>query len=131
MVQVIDSGNPPLTNIKLLVASAAAPLSIDWTAKPQLQGANITGALRVSNGSKDDFDLTVIVVAVNEYGRATALRYERFTLAHETESPDLRFTSTLPIGQYVVHADVVAEVPAKNAIYRDRKQQGGLVVQTQ
>jgi hypothetical protein len=31
----------------------------------------------------------------------------------------------------VVHADAVAEVPAKNAIYRDRKQQGGLVVQTQ
>jgi hypothetical protein len=130
-VQVTDSSSPSLTNTKLLLASATAPLSINWTSKPQLQGANLSGAVRVTNGSKDDFDLTVIVVAVNEYGKAFALRYEHFALLHKTISPDLRFTSTLPMGQYVIHADAVAEVPAKNAIYRDRKQQAGISVQTQ
>jgi hypothetical protein len=131
LVQVADSSDPRLTHTKLLLASATAPLSIDWTSKPQLQGANISGAVRVSNGSKDDFDLTVIVVAVNEYGRATALRYEHFTLTHQTDGPNLQFASTLPMGQYVIHADAIAEVPAKNAIYRDRKEQGGILVQTQ
>jgi hypothetical protein len=131
LVQVMDSSDPPLTQTKLLLASTTAALSIDWASKPQVQGASISGAVRISNGSKDDFDLTLIIVAVNEYGRAVALRYEHFTLAHQTDSPTLQFTSTLPMGHYVVHADAVAEVPAKNAIYRDRKQQAGLIVQTQ
>lgn len=131
LVQVTDSSDPPLTYSKLLAAGQHAPLSVQWTAMPQVAGADLTGAVRASNGSKDDFDLTVIVVAVNEFGKAFALRYEHLNLPRQTDSPDLSFRSSLPMGIYTVHADAVAEVPAKNAIYRDRLQQGGIVVQTQ
>ena len=131
LVQVTDSSNPPLMHSKLLVASAEAPLTVRWTAIPQITVSNIAGAVRVRNGSKDVIDMTVIVVAVNETGKAFALRYEHLNLASGAETPDLQFNSRLPLGQYTVHADAVGEVPAKKAIYRDRRELGGLVVQSQ
>jgi hypothetical protein len=76
----------------------------------------------VSNGTKDAFDLTVIVVAVNEIGKAFALGYQRFDLRPQTKEMEIKFGSTMPRGQYVIHADAIADVPDKNAIYRDRLQ---------
>jgi hypothetical protein len=73
----------------------------------------------------------VIVVAVNEIGKAFALRYEHLTLPKGAETPDLKFDSSLPLGQYTLHADAVGEVPAKNAIYRDRREIPGLVIESQ
>ena len=35
---------------------------------------------------------------------------------------EIPFGSTLPTGKYVVHADAIAEVPSKKAIYRARQQ---------
>ena len=131
LVRVTDSSNPPLYHTKLLVASAQAPLTVRWTAIPQITESNIVGAVRVRNGSKDAVDTTVIVVAVNEIGKAFALRYEHLQLASGTETPDLQFNSSLPLGQYTIHADAVGEVPAKKAIYRDRRELTGLVVQSQ
>jgi|SRR5579859_2190651 len=131
LVQITDSSNPPLIYTKLLVASADAPLSVRWTAIPQISQSNIVGAVRVKNGSKDALDMTVIVVAVNEIGKAFALRYEHLMLASGAETPDLQFNSSLPLGQYAVHADAIGEVSAKKAIYRDRRELSGLVVQSQ
>jgi hypothetical protein len=129
LVQVADSSDPPLLITKLLVASATAPLAVTWAAIPQVAQSNIVGAVRVSNGSKDTMDMTVIVMAVNEVGKAFALRYERLNLAAGMDSPDLKFDVFVPSGQYVVHADAVGEVADKNAIYRDRRQVDGLAVQ--
>jgi hypothetical protein len=131
LVQVTDSSNPPLIHSKLLVAGTEAPLTVRWTAIPQITVSNIVGAVRVKNGSRDVIDMTVIVVAVNETGKAFALRYEHLKLASGAETPDLEFNSSLPLGQYTVHVDAVGEVPAKKAIYRDRRELGGLVVQSQ
>jgi len=131
LVEVQDSSDPPLIYRKLLPTSQNSPLSVQWTARPRVTGADITGAVRVSNGSKDDFDLTVIVVAVNGFGKAFALRYEHLNLLRQTDSPDLAFESSLPLGNYTVHVDAVAEVPAKNAIYRDRLEQSGIAIQSQ
>lgn len=131
LVQVTDSSNPPLIYTKLLLASAEAPLSVRWTAIPQISQSNIVGAVRVKNGSKDVLDMTVIVVAVNEIGKAFALRYEHLQLGSGVETPDLQFNSSLPSGLYTVHADAIGEVPAKKAIYRDRRELSGLVVQSQ
>jgi hypothetical protein len=128
-VQVADSSEPPLVITKLLVASATAPLTVTWAAAPQVAQSNIVGAVRVSNGSKDTMDMTVIVMAVNEVGKAFALRYEKLNLAAGMDSPDLKFDVFVPSGQYVVHADAVGEVADKNAIYRDRRQVDGLAVQ--
>ena len=129
VVQVADSSQAPLVISKLLVAAAAAPLTVSWTDVPQVAQSNIVGSVRVSNGSKDDMDMTVIVTAVNEIGKAFALRYERLNLPAGGDSPDLKFDVFVPNGQYTVHADAVGQVAAKNAIYRDRRQQDGLVVQ--
>jgi hypothetical protein len=131
LVQVADSSQPPRTISRLLVAAADAPLTVKWTAAPQVSGSNISGAARVSNGTKDDVNLTLIVVAVNELGKAFTLRYEHLILARGTETPDLKFDVSLPIGRYMLHADAVGEVPGKNVIYRDRRELEGLLVQAQ
>jgi len=131
LVQVSDSANPPLTHTKLLVASEGAPLTVRWTVRPHINASNIAGAVRVTNGSHDAMDMTVIVMAVNENGRATALRYEHLNLPPGRETPDLNFDVALPIGQYVAHVDAVGEVPEKRAIYRDRREVEGLIVQSQ
>ena len=129
VVQVMDSSEPPLIATKLLPAATTAPLAVTWTASPQVSQTNIAGAVRVSNGSKDTIDTTIIVVAVNELGKAFALRYERLDLPPGADSPDLKFDNNLPSGRYSVHVDAIGEVAAKNAIYRDRRQVNGLVVQ--
>lgn len=131
LVQVADSAEPPLTHSKLLVAQSGAPLTVRWTVRPHIVASHIAGAVRVVNGSHDTVDMTVIVMAVNENGRATALRYERLNLPPGKETPDLTFDVSIPMGQYVAHVDAVGEVPEKKAIYRDRREVDGLIVQTQ
>lgn len=130
LIQVADSSDPPITHTKLLIASPGAPLTVRWTARPHITGTNISGAVRVTNDSKDAVDLTVIVVAVNEYGKAFALRYEHLSLPSGKETPDLKFDQSLPMGQYTAHVDAVGEVPPKKIIYRDRREMDGLVVST-
>ena len=131
LVQVADSAEPPLTHRKLLVAQSGAPLTVRWTVRPHIVANNIAGAVRVANGSHDTVDMTVIVMAVNENGRATALRYERLNLPPGKETPDLTFDVSLPVGQYVAHVDATGEVAEKKAIYRDRREVEGLIVQSQ
>lgn len=128
LVKVTDSGDPPLYHTKMMVAASGAPLTVRWTVRPHIEGENVAGAVRVVNGSHDLMDTTVVVMAVNEYGRATALRYEHLNLAPGKETPDLKFEVSLPAGQYVAHVDAVGEVPRKKAIYRDRHEVDGLVV---
>jgi hypothetical protein len=131
LLEVSDSSQPPLTYSRLLTAGQNAPLSVVWTARPRVAAASLSGAVRVSNGSKDNYDVTVIVVAVNQFGKAFALRYEHLSLAPQTETPDLSFNSTLPLGSYTVHVDAVAEVPSKGEIYRQRLEQEGIAIQSQ
>ncbi len=95
------------------------PLEIEWTHEPQLQEDGIYGAVKVSNASGEDNDLTVIIVAVNQIGKAFALGYQRLTLA-KSSSQEIPFGASLPIGTYIVHADAVAEIPSKNVIRRTR-----------
>ena len=130
LLQLQDSSDPPLTITRLLVASSGAPLTVRWTAVPHVNGSNISGAVRVANGSKDLVDMTVVVMAVNEIGKAFALRYEHLTLDPGRETPDLQFDVFVPPGRYTVHADAAGEVAAKKAIYRDRREVTGLTVAT-
>ena len=50
----------------------AASLLIEWLQPPKVRDNRIDGAAQVSNGSADNFDLTVIIVAVTDNGQATA-----------------------------------------------------------
>jgi len=131
LVQVSDSSEPPLTSTRLLVANPGPLLAMRWTERPHISLDHLAGAVRVKNGSKDNVDLTVVVVAVNEVGKAFAVRYEHLTLAKGAETPDLKFDSSLPLGQYTLHADAIGEVPVKNVIYRDRREVERLIVESQ
>lgn len=121
-IKVEDSGRPAHSINKPFRVVVNAALLLDWLRLPMIHGNRVDGAVQVSNGSKDDFDLTVIIVAVNATGRATALGYQHFDLRAGATSIQIPFGETLPPGAYVVHADAVAEIPAKNSILRQRLQ---------
>ena len=121
-LEATDKSQPPLVAQQDFVVQVIAPLTIVWKDGPRVQGNAINGRVAVSNYTGDTFDLTVIIVAVNEIGRATALGYQKLDLASGVIDFEIPFGSTLPVGKYVVHADAIAEVPSKNAIYRGRQQ---------
>ena len=117
-VALEDSASPANRISKELQAVIAASLEFNWLHAPTVTGDRVDGAVQLTNGTKDDFDLTFIVVAVAENGRATALGYQHFTLKAGTEDFQIPFSQTLPHGAYRIHADAVAEISAKNAILR-------------
>ncbi len=121
-VAVTDSNRPARSINKDFHSAVIASLVLTWLRPPAIHGNQIDGAVQVSNGSKDTFDLTVFIVAVNDIGRATALHYEHFNLKPGTTDLPIPFTETLSPGAYVIHADAVAEIPAKNTILRQRLQ---------
>jgi hypothetical protein len=105
-------------------------LLLEWVKQPSLAENSIAGSVKVTNNSTrgEEFDLTMIIVAVNEVGKAFALGYQHFTLSQDVDQ-DIPFTQTVPNGQYIVHVDAIAEVAATRSIYRSRLQtQSPLVV---
>ena len=120
MVTVSDSGRPAHERRKEFLLQVVAPLSIAWGQPPKINGQRIEGTIKVTNQTETTFDLTAVVLAVNEIGRATAIGYQRFPLKPNTTYFEIPFGENLPPGAYVIHADVVAEVAEINAIYRAR-----------
>jgi hypothetical protein len=100
------------------------PLRIEWHSKATVSGSRIDGSIKVSNQTGRDFDLTFIVLAVNDIGRATAIGYQHFSLKRETRDFELPFGETLSPGNYVVNVDVVGEEPISNRIFRTRLTSG-------
>ena len=121
-LKVEDSGNPAHSINKELQAAVTAALLLEWDESPKVHDNRIDGSVKVSNGSKDDFDLTVVIVAVAENGRATAIGYEHFPLKAGATDVKIPFGNTPGYGGYIVHADAIAEIPARNVILRQRLQ---------
>ena len=122
-IAVADSGAPSLQAQRGLTITVLAGMTIDWKQRPSVQGNTISGSVVVANQTGQDLDLTVIVVAVNNIGRATTLGYQHFTLAADQTGPVIPFGSSPGLGTYVVHADAVAHNTTASAyIYRARKQ---------
>jgi hypothetical protein len=119
-VTVTDSGKPAYERSQDLVLRVVTPLLAEWSEYPKINGQRVEGAIKVSNGTDRDFDLTVIILAVNQIGRATAVGYQHVELKKETSELVLPFGENLPPGAYVVNVDVVAEVPTIDTIYRAR-----------
>lgn len=117
-VTVTDSSKPPQSATQEFRLSVVTPLLVEWVKYPTVNGQRVEGAIKVSNGTEHDFDLTEIAVAVNEIGRATALGYQHFVLKKDTADLEIPFGENLPNGIYQINVDVVAEVPEINAIYR-------------
>jgi len=121
-LRVEDSDQPAHTLDKSFQTEVVAPLLLEWLASPKVRDNRIDGSVRVSNGSKDAFDLTVVIVAVAENGRATAIGYQHFELKAGFTNVEISFGSVLPPDAYVVHADAIAEIPSRHAILRQRLQ---------
>ncbi len=99
-----------------------APSNSNGWIHPKYVTIASTVPVEVSNGSKDVFDLTVVIVAVADNGRATAIGYQRFPLNPGANNVPITFGNTLPPGPYVVHVDAIAEIAARNSILRRRLQ---------
>lgn len=121
-LRVEDSGQPAHTITRPFQVDVIAPLLLEWHESPKVHDNRIDGSVQVSNGSKDPFDLTVIIMAVADNGRATALGYQHFELKSGSTNLQIPFGSTLPYGGYVIHADAIAEIPRRHAILRQRLQ---------
>lgn len=120
-VTVTDSNVPAMQIRREFRLVVTASLSIDWKQPPVVHAEKIDGSVIVSNLAEQDVTLTVIVVAVNDIGRATTLGYQKFTMAAGAEQV-IPFGASPGPGKYIVHADAVAEVASTNTIHRARKQ---------
>jgi len=117
---VTDSGKPAYQLQQQLSLVVVSPLMLQWSRYPKVTGQRLEGSVTVSNETERDFDLTVVMLAVNENGRATAIGYQRFPLKKNTEGVEIPFGENLPHGGYELNIDAVAEVAATNSIYRAR-----------
>ena len=117
-VTVTDSGKPAYQRSQELTLTVTAPLLAQWGRYPKVNGQRLEGSILVSNETDHAFDLTFIVLAVNELGRATAIGYQHFPFKKNTEQMEIPFGDNLPPGSYELDADVVAELAATNSIYR-------------
>ncbi len=120
VVTINDSGKPIRQLRKELTLDVVAPLWVRWSKKPQVTGRRVEAAVKVSNQTGQDFDFTLVALAVNEEGRATAVGYQHFTLKKNTDEFEIPFGENLAPGAYDLHVDAVGEVAATNVIYRAR-----------
>lgn len=123
-IEVADSAGPPATDSRAFVIDVPEALFIDWDHPPLASKEGITGSVIVTNQTGKTVDLTVIIVAVNETGKAFALAEQHFPLSPNADSPTIPFGAgfVLPFGKYTIHADAVGEIAATKQIFRTRKQ---------
>ncbi|MGH9517204.1 MAG: putative Ig domain-containing protein [Terriglobales bacterium] len=119
-VLVRDNSRPPKQAKQTLMLRTETPLTAHWVRKAQVDDQRIDGSIKVSNHSGRDFDLTFVVLAVNDIGRATAIGYQRFPLTKNTMDMEIPFGETLSAGNYAVNIDVVGEEPISKHIFRAR-----------
>jgi hypothetical protein len=119
-LELRDSSNPPAKAQKNVALLVEIPFSAEWDRKARVNGQRIDGSVKVSNRTGRDFDLTFVVLAVNDIGRATAIGYQHFPLKRNTRDFPLPFGDNLSPGNYTVNIDLVAEEPVSNRIFRAR-----------
>jgi putative Ig domain-containing protein len=119
-VTVTDSGSTAYERKQQLSLLVVSPLMAQWGRYPKVNGRRIEGSVLVSNQTDRSFDLTVIVLAVNEAGRATAIGYQHIPLKKNSDPIEIPFGDTVARGSYQVNVDAVAEVAATNSVYRAR-----------
>ena len=115
---LVGSGDGTMKSVavgrRILVAPEDTLLRIDWEEVPQMQNDGIYGSVVVSTLNAPKQDLTLIVIAVNEFGKAFVLGYQRIRSEHELRDS---FGSRLPAGEYAVHMDAILEVPSSQTVY--------------
>lgn len=121
-VAVTDSSIPQLELHREFNIQVIEGITVNWEDAPAVNGNKLSGSAVVSNQTGDEFVLTVIVVAVNQIGRATALGYQHFKIPAGSSSPVIPFGSSPGMGTYYVRVDAVAHRTGKKHIFRASKQ---------
>jgi hypothetical protein len=122
-LKVEDSGHPPHAATRDFHVTVKPALLLEWLQAPRVLDNRIDGSVQVSNGSKETYDLTVVIVAVAVADqRATAIGYQHFDLQPDTNNLPIPFGNPMANGDYVIHVDAIAEIPARNSILRQRLQ---------
>jgi hypothetical protein len=121
-VVVTDSDIPASQTKYEITLHVIEGLSVEWKDAPAVHGNSIAGSLTATNQTGNDFVLTVVIVAVNQIGRATALGYQHFRLAANSTSPVIPFGSSPGLGTYYVRVDAAAHQPSHHRIFRASKQ---------
>ncbi|HEV2022834.1 MAG TPA: Ig domain-containing protein [Terriglobales bacterium] len=123
-VRVTDASKPPQTAEQEFTLRVPPPLVVKWKDMPAVRDGGIHGSVTLTNGLKDEYEVTLIIVAVNEVGKAFALGYRHHSLRAQARNEDIEFggDTVLPRGRYIVHVDAVGEDLTKKKIYRARVQ---------
>jgi hypothetical protein len=121
-VRVSDSAPAPQTQVREFVLQVFPPLLAEWKISPRVQGNGINGSVNVTNYSPDALDTTLIIVAVDETGKAWALGYQHLTLTSGRDLNEVPFGSMLPVGQYIIRLDAVGEDNYNGRIFRSALQ---------
>jgi hypothetical protein len=128
-VTLSDVDSPPNQVQRDFTLTVVAGLAVEWRKPPHVSGTWIAGSLVVANHTGQPAELTVIVVAVNEIGRATALGYQHFTIQANAEQ-EIPFGANPGPGQYMVRADAVASFSSKHTLRAHKQtEKGGLVIE--
>jgi len=130
-VQVSDTSIPQLQSQLNVTIHVISGIAVEWKEAPAAHGTKISGSAVVTNETGEEFNLTVIIVAVNEIGRATALGYQNFKLEAQSTSPVIPFGSAPGPGSYYVRVDAVAQQPGKHHVFRASKQTSDPIKVTQ
>jgi hypothetical protein len=117
-----DSNTPHAQAQLSVTIQVITGLTLEWKDAPAVHGSAISGSAVLTNQTPANFDVTVVIVAVNQIGRATALGYQHFILAPQASSPVIPFTSNPGLGTYYVRADAAAHHPGHQHSYRSSKQ---------
>ena len=126
-VRVTDSSKPPRTAEREFTLRVPPPIEVEWKNLPVLRDGGIHGSVTLTSGLQEEYEVTLIIVAVNEVGKAFVLGYQHHTLRRQAGSEDVEFGGDmlLPRGRYIVHVDAVGEDLVKKKIYRARLQTHG------
>ncbi len=125
-----DVNAPPNQVQRAFTLVVVAGLTVEWKRPPKVSGVWIAGSVIVANHTDQPANLTVVVVAVNQIGRATALGYQHFTIQPQVEQ-EIPFGATPGPGTYLVRADAVAHFTVGKTTLRAHKETGDgeLVIQ--
>lgn len=123
-VRVTDASKPPQTAEREFTLRVPPPIEVKWKDMPTVREGGIHGSVTLTNGLKDKYEVTLIIVAVNEVGKAFVLGYRHHRLRPQAGSEAVEFggDTVLPRGRYIVHVDAVGEDLARKKIYRARLQ---------
>ena len=130
-LSVTDSSIPQQQAQREFTVHVIAGLTLEWQPAPSVQGTMISGSAVVSNQTPLEFSLTVVIVAVNDIGRATTLGYQNFRLPAQATTQVIPFGASPGPGTYYVRADAVAHRAGHQHIFRASKQTPASLTVTQ